>query len=139
MRYLIPLFFLLTLAFNAQAERKVNLGGLEVHYNTFNANYLQKSIADSVSIIHSGKQGVINITALKNGSPTSLIISGEIRDLLGKKTPLSFQENRYQGGVYYLAQFPITQREVLRFYIELKESGGAVQRFDFTQEVFPNP
>jgi len=138
MRYLL-LFCLLLLSFEALAERKVNLGGLEVHYNAFNASYLQKNIAEAVGIIHSGKQGVVNITVLKAGTPTAVTIKGELRDLLGKKTELSFHGNRYQGGVYYLAQFPITQREVLRFSIELQETGGAVQRFDFTQEMFPSP
>jgi len=139
MRYLALLFCLLGLIGEALAERKVNLGGLEIHYNAFNANYLQKDIADAVGIIHSGKQGVLNITVLKADHPTAVTISGELRDLLGKKTPLAFKENQYQGSIYYLAQFPITQREVLRFSTQLQESGGSVQRFDFTQEVFPNP
>jgi len=138
MRHLL-LFCLLLLSFEAFAERKVNLGSLEVHYNAFNASYLQKNIAEAAGIIHSGKQAVLNITALKAGIPVTVTISGELRDLLGKKTPLAFRENHYQGGVYYLAQFPITQREVLRFSIELQETGGAVQRFDFTQEMFPSP
>jgi len=139
MRYLALLFCLLALTGEALAERKVNLGGLEIHYNAFNANYLQKNTAEAVGILYSGKQGVLNITVLKNTLPTAVTINGEIRDLLGKKTPLTFKENHYQGGVYYLAQFPILQREVLRFFIELKESGGAIQRFEFNQEMFPNP
>jgi len=138
MRHLL-LLCLLLLSLEALAERKVNLGGLEVHYNAFNASYLQKNIAEAAGIIHSGKQGVINITVLIAGTPTAVTIKGERRDLLGKKTELSFHENRYQGSVYYLAQFPILQREVLRFFIELQETGGAVQHFDFTQEMFPSP
>jgi len=139
MRYLLLLFCLLGLTGEALAERKVNLGGLEIHYNAFNASYLQKNISEAVGIVHSGKQGVVNITVLKAGRPTAMTISGELRDLLGKKTPLAFKENQYQGSIYYLAQFPISQREVLRFSIQLQESSGAPQHFDFTQEVFPNP
>ncbi|KXU38977.1 hypothetical protein AXE65_11080 [Ventosimonas gracilis] len=136
MRHLL-LFCLLLLSFTALAERKVNLAGLEVHYNVFNASYLQKNIAEAAGIMHSSQQAVVNITVLKGGTPTAVTIKGELRDLLGKKTALAFRENHYQGGVYYLAQFPIFQREILRFFIELQETGGAVQRFDFTQEIFP--
>jgi len=138
MRYWILALALLAFNEPARAERKVKLGALEVHYNVFNANYLQKNIAKATGIVHSGKQGVINITVLKEGAPTAVTVSGELRDLLGKKTALTFHENHYQTSVSYLAQFPVTQREILRFSITLQENASAVQSFDFTQEVFPD-
>jgi|GEM_PF-1589959 len=138
MRYLTAFFccfFLLT--GEAFAERKISLGGLQVHYNAFNTTYLQRNIIEAVGLVYDGKQGVLNITVLKDGQPIAVNISGELRDLLGKKTPLAFHESRYQGSQYYLAQFPLKQREMLRFFIELQEPGGAVQRFEFNQEMFP--
>ena len=59
-------------------------------------------------------------------------------NLLGKARPLEFKQVAESGAIYYLAQFPFEQREVLRFSIKVQVGEGAVNSIDFNQEFFPD-
>lgn len=65
-------------------------------------------------------------------------VSGEMKDLVGRNHPLSFKQVNEGEAIYYLAQFPISQQEMLRFTISLSGADGVVRSFDFNQEMFPD-
>ncbi|WP_372876373.1 DUF4426 domain-containing protein [Pseudomonas sp.] len=132
------LFIALCLSLPAIAERKQSFGDLDVHYNAFNSSFLQPEIAAAVGLSRSKTQGVVNISVLKAGQPTAARVSGEMRNLLGQIHGLRFKQVTEGEAIYYLAQFPIEQQEVLRFSLKIQTDGGNTHSFDFNQEFFPD-
>lgn len=130
---LIALCLCLSLPASA-AERMQRLGDLEVHYSAFNASYLQPQIAQASGLVRNGQQGVLNVSVLRAGKSGPARVSGEVKSVLGHGQTLTFVEQREGEFVSYLAQFPITSREVLLFNLQVNG-----QRLDFNQELFPEP
>lgn len=138
MRRLIFCLFALCLSLPAVAERKQTFGELDVHYSAFNSGFLQPDIAAAAGLVRSKTQGVVNIAVLKAGTPSTAQVSGQVKDLLGKVTPLAFRQVSEGGAIYYLAQFPFTQREMLNFSLTVQQGDGAPHTFTFDQEFFPD-
>ncbi|HTO17826.1 MAG TPA: DUF4426 domain-containing protein [Pseudomonas sp.] len=137
MRRLFLLFFSLCLALPALAEQKYSFDELDVHYSAFNSSFLQPEIAAAVGLTRAGNQGVLNISVLKDGKPITATVSGQVRNLLGQISNLSFRQVREGEAVYYLAQFPIG-KETLSFTINVQSAGGPRNSFTFNQEFFPD-
>lgn len=132
---LILLLIALCLSLPASAaERMQRLGDLQVHYSAFNASYLQPQIANASGLVRSGKQGVLTISVLRGGTSSAANVSGTVKNVLGQGKTLTFIEQREGEFISYLAQFPITSREVLLFNLQVNG-----QRLDFNQELFPEP
>jgi hypothetical protein len=138
MRRIALLFIALCLSLPALAERKQSFGDLDVHYSAFNSSFLQPEIAAAVGLSRSKKQGVLNISVLKASQPTTAVVSGEMRNLLGQTHTLKFKQVTEGAAIYYLAQFPIEQQEMLRFSISIQADGGNTHSLDFNQELFPD-
>jgi hypothetical protein len=138
MRRIALLFIALCLSLPALAERKQSFGNLDVHYSAFNSSFLQPEIAAAAGLSRGKKQGVLNISVLKAGHPAAAVVSGEVRNLLGQVRSLSFKQVSEGEAIYYLAQFPIEQQEMLRFSLKIQTDGGATHSLDFNQELFPD-
>ncbi len=138
MRRIALLFIALCLSLPALAERKQSFGDLDVHYSAFNSSFLQPEIAAASGLVRSKSQGVVNVAVLKAGQASSASVDGEVRNLLGRSYPLSFKQITEGSAIYYLAQFPVDDREVLRFTINVKAGDGVAHSFDFNQEFFPD-
>lgn len=132
------LLLCLLLALPAVAERKETFGELDVHYSVFNSSFLQPDVAAAVGLTRSKTVGVINIAALKNGQGQPAKVSGSVKNLLGQTSTLQFQQVLESGAVYYLAEFPLRQREVLTFSVEVQLGNGVPHTLTFNQEVFPD-
>ncbi|MDP2246443.1 DUF4426 domain-containing protein [Pseudomonas sp.] len=138
MRRIALLFIALCLSLPALAERKQSFGDLDVHYIAFNSSFLQPDIAAAAGLNRGKKQGVLNIAVLKAGKPTAAVVSGEMRNLLGQVHSLRFKQVSEGEAIYYLAQFPIEQQELLRFSLKIQATGGTTHSLDFNQELFPD-
>lgn len=139
MRGLVIFLLALCAALPAAAERKHSFGELDVHYSVFNSSFLQPETAAATGLIRSRTQGVVNIAVLKAGKPSPAVVSGTVRNLLGQESPLGFRQVREGEAIYYLAQFPFSSREVLKFSISVQQGAAPAQTFSFNQEVFPDP
>ena len=128
----------LCLSLPAVAERKQSFGDLDVHYSAFNSGFLQPEIAAASGLVRSKTLGVVNIAALRGGQATTAKVDGEVKDLLGHARALEFKQITEGAAIYYLAQFPFSQREVLRFTINLTGPDGVAHSFNFDQEFFPD-
>ena len=128
----------LCLSLPALAERKQSYGDLDIHYIAFNSGFLQPEIAAAAGLVRSKTQGVVNISVLKAGTPSNASVSGQVKDLVGRSQPLTFKQVTEGEAIYYLAQFNFTQREVLRFTINVTAADGVAHSFDFNQEFFPD-
>jgi hypothetical protein len=80
----------------------------------------------------------VNISVLKAGTPITASVTGEVKDLVGRSQPLTFRQVKEGQAIYYLAQYNFTQREMLRFTINVRANDGVARSFDFNQEVFPD-
>ena len=138
MRRFIYLFCCMLLALPALAERKQTFGELDVHYSTFNSSFLQPDIAAAVGLTRSKTIGVLNIAALKAGQGQVAKVSGTLKNLLGQSSALQFKQVTESGAVYYLAEFPLRQREILTFSISVQIGDDAPHTLTFNQEVFPD-
>ena len=132
------LFIALCLSLPALAERKQSFGDLDVHYIAFNSSFLQPDIAAANGLVRSKTLGVVNISVLKDGKASNASVSGEVKDLIGRSQPLSFKQVTEGAAIYYLAQFPFTQQEMLRFTITVRAADGVAHSVDFNQEFFPD-
>ena len=138
MRRFVSLVFCLLLALPAVAERKQTFGELDVHYSVFNSGFLQPDVAAAAGLTRSKTVGVLNIAALKDGKGQAAKVSGTLKNLLGQTSELKFKQVLESGAVYYLAEFPLRQREMLTFSIQVQIGDAAPHTLTFNQEVFPD-
>ncbi|MGN8259861.1 DUF4426 domain-containing protein [Pseudomonas sp. SMSB3] len=120
----------------ASGERKAVFGDVTVHYSAFTSSMLQPAIAASTGLDRSKNQGVLNVAVIKTGKPATAVVSGTVKDLTGRASPLSFRQIIDQGSVYYIAQFKIDQAQTLIFDLNV-ETGGVSHPLSFNQQVFP--
>ena len=142
MRRLALLLLTLSLALPAAAERLQRFGDLEVHYNVFNSSFLQPDIAAASGLTRSKTQGVVNVAVMRAGKAVpAAVVSGSVKNLLSQSKTLNFQRVTEGEGdtqaVYHLAQFTMTDRELLTFDLKVQE-GGTTHSVTFNQEVFPD-
>lgn len=137
MRRIIPFLIALCMALPAAAERKQSFGDLDVHYSVFNSSFLQPDIAAATGLTRSKTQGVVNVAVLKAGKASTAQVSGQVKNLLGQNTPLTFRQISESGAIYYLAQFPFNSREVMTFTLDVRQ-GDESHRITFNQEIFPD-
>lgn len=138
MRRFVSLVFCLLLALPAAAERKQTFGELDVHYSVFNSSFLQPDVAAAAGLTRSKTVGVLNIAALRDGKGQAAKVSGTLKNLLGQTSELKFKQVLESGAVYYLAEFPLRQREMLTFSIQVQIGDAAPHTLTFNQEVFPD-
>ena len=135
---LTALLLSLLISLPALAERKQSFAEVDVHYSVFNSSFLQPDIASAVGLVRSKTQGVVTVSVLKAGKPLPAQVKGEVKNLLGQVTPLSFKQVTEPGAAYYLAQFPLSTREILTFTLDIQGGDGSNNRVSFNQEVFPD-
>jgi hypothetical protein len=103
-------------------ETSKQFGARTVYYNVFPSTDLLPEVAARYQIIRADDRVVMNIALRNNSTGTSLPeaaqVTGTYSDLMQNKT-LEFQEIREPGAVYYIAQLRITNRELLRFDINV--------------------
>ena len=138
MRRFASLLFCLLLTLPAFAERKQTFGELDVHYSVFNSSFLQPDIAAAAGLTRSKTVGVLNIAALKGGKGQPAKVGGTLKNLLGQTVELQFKQVLESGAVYYLAEFPLRDREILTFSVNVQIGDGAPHTLTFNQEVFPD-
>jgi hypothetical protein len=139
MKRLLALCVLL-LAVDTGAEQMQRLGDWDVHYILFPTTFLNPEIAASYGITRGADLALLNISVLNDeGTPTRVSIEGTVTNLLGQQQPLGFSETREEDAVYYLASIRYTDREVLRFAIDITPPDGKSQRLEFQQQMYIEP
>ncbi|MDZ5604011.1 DUF4426 domain-containing protein [Pseudomonas sp. RP23018S] len=120
----------------ARPERKQAFGDVTVYYNAFSSSMLQAQVATDAGLVRSKNLGVLTVAVLKADKPGMAVVSGTVKDLTGRSSPLSFRQTSSQGAVSYVAQFKVDQAQVMVFDLTL-ETGGVSHTLSFNQEVFP--
>ncbi|MFT6926620.1 MAG: hypothetical protein ACJAZP_002239 [Psychromonas sp.] len=98
---------------------------LEVHYIALSSTFLQPDIAKKYNIKRSRYNGLINISVLDKNNQNKAVsakLSGAGRNLLGQSSSLSFTEIKEGDSIYYIANYPFTNEEIVNFNIMIKTS-----------------
>lgn len=123
------------------AEQKVAFDGHELHYIVFNSTEIAPDIAENYGLVRSGRRAFINLAVLemvdeRYGTPVPADITVTQRSLLGQQQNIPLTEIREGSAIYYIATFPIIDREVLWFDVDLVVDDGPSFQFTFDEQVW---
>ncbi|WP_417870572.1 DUF4426 domain-containing protein [Vibrio furnissii] len=130
-------------AIPASAEQLINIKDVEVHYSAFNSTFLTPQVAKSYQLTRNGYSAVLNISVLDTstvGKPAvKSTLSGQVKNLIGNMRELAFSEVKEGNAIYYLAEFPISNEEELRFDIDVNAGLKGAGKLKFTQKFYVEP
>ena len=126
------------------AEQSRDFGDYTVHYNAFRTDTLTPSVAGLYNITRSKNRALVNISVIKHDSENSLIgnpvrasITGTVKNLSEQLRDLNMKEISEKDAVYYIAETPINNEEVLKFSLNIKPEGtDTTYRLTFQQQFF---
>jgi hypothetical protein len=138
---LIPLAILFLLS-NPLKAVEHSIGEYTVHYNLLNSSFIQPKVATQYGIKRSKNIGLLNISVIKKSDAaegTAVIsnIFGHGTSLAGQVKELAFKEVKEADAIYYIATFPISDRERLSFDLQVQpEKVGKLIPIKFKKQVF---
>ena len=136
-RWYLSAALLIMACLQADAEQMRRLGSWDVHYALVPTTFLKPEVAARYQITRGRDRAMINISVLDgDGSPVRVRISGTMINLLGQREPLEFREVLEGPAVYYLVEIKHTDREVLRFEVDITPPDGKAQQLTFQQEMY---
>jgi hypothetical protein len=139
-RLLISL--LLVLPLGVAAENSTTTGGYTIHHNALTTDSLPVQVATAYGLQRSKSRGLLNISVIRNepgqrGTPVKAEIKASARNLLGQIRTFDLREIVEDQAVYYIADFPVSHREVLIFDFEvLPEDERYALRATMRQQFF---
>jgi hypothetical protein len=124
---LATLCLLLPLA--ATADNATHADGYTIHHNALTTDALPVQVATAYRLERSKRRGLLNVSVLKDhpgklGTPVRADIKCVARTLFGQIRPIELREIVEGKAVYYIADFPVSHREVLIFDLEVMPEGG---------------
>lgn len=114
---------LLLVSFNTSAEQFKQFSNLEVHYIAIPSTFIQPNIAKQYAIQRSKNNGLLNISILDNKQKNQSVeatLSGTGKNLIGQTHQLIFTKVKEGDAIYYLAEYPFTNEEIVNFDINIK-------------------
>ena len=141
-QFLLSLFLLSAGSF-ALAEEQT-FGDYTVHYQAVNSTFLTPEIADQYDIVRSERRAFLNVAVLRNepdGSttPVQATLNGVKHNLLQQSEPIEFAQIREGEAIYYIGQFDFSDREVLRFTLEVSPEGREPSHtIEWTTQLYRN-
>ena len=123
----------------AGADNAERFNGYTVHYNAFNANMLDKRVAQAYRLRSGCSDGALTIALRKDdGSAAAADVRASVVTLVGQRTSVAMQEVKDGKSIYYVGGFAITtDAEPLRFAVTLRPAGDTSERsFEFTRQMF---
>jgi hypothetical protein len=122
----------------AQAEQSTDLGDSVVHYNAVRTDFFDPQIAKAYGIKRSKNRALLTITVLKKrmglaSQPARAQVSAKAVNLSKQVKKLNVREVTEGGAIYYIAEFPITNKETLDFTVQVTPEGGQQETLSFRQ------
>lgn len=143
MRTLVALLGGLLLAGLVHAENATHARGYTIHHNALTTDSLSPQVAQAYGIQRSTSRGMINVTVVRDkegtaGTPVTAQITLEARNLIGQmRDDIRLREVREGNAIYYIADFPVANREHLTFDLDVIPQGEAhALHARFDQEFF---
>ncbi|MGE0081669.1 MAG: DUF4426 domain-containing protein [Thiohalomonadaceae bacterium] len=128
----------------AQALQAVEFGDYIVHYNAFTADMLHPPIAKSHGIQRSQNRGVLTVAIQRKPGNTPADVPARVEaqalTLNQQLRSMEMREVREGEAIYYLADFPVRNGEVLDFEVNVQPQKAAKPyTFRFRQQFFTKP
>ena len=133
---------ILMLPLSAIAENSTRTGGYTIHHNAITTDSLPVQVATAYGIQRSTTRALLNISVVREqpgtiGAPVRAQIRAVAKTLFGQIRPIDMREIVEDKAIYYIADFPVAHREILRFEFEVLPAGGRYPlRASMRQEFF---
>jgi hypothetical protein len=113
---------------NARAETSQTFGDYTIHYNAFNSDVLQPSMAEAYGIVRSKNRGMLTVTIIKKGSePKGAPVRGKVTasasNLTGQFRKFKIREIDEKVSIYYMSVFHVAHEEMLDFVLNILPEG----------------
>lgn len=108
------------------AEQKQDFANLEVHYIALPSTFIEAHIATKYGLKRSKYTGLVNVSILdknKQSKPIEADLIGIGRNLIGQTIQLEFKTIKEGKSVYYIASYPFTNEEIVKFEVQIKAQG----------------
>ena len=114
---LFLLLILLAGPLTGKPAQFVDHGNYRIHYTAFSSLLVPAEVARVHGISRAENEVVVNITAIREGHPQPVTVTGLVSNLLNQQTALTFQEVRESDAIYYLASHTAAEEDTLRFSV----------------------
>jgi len=133
--YAFSILVLLALPPLAAAENSTHTGGYTIHHNALTTDSLPVQVATAYGIQRSKSRALLNVSVIRDHAD----IRAVARTLYGQIRPIELREIVEDKAIYYIADFPVANREILHFDFEiLPENGRYPLRASMREEFFTN-
>ena len=113
---------------NVFAENSQTFGDYTVHYNAFNSDVLQPSMAEAYGIVRSKNRGMLTVSIIKketgtSGRPVRAVVTASASNLTGQFRKFNVREIDEKSSIYYMSIFHVAHEEMLDFVLEILPEG----------------
>jgi hypothetical protein len=135
---------LYTFGLPANAQQAKDFGDYSIHYNAFTSDMLTPDVAKAYNITRSKNRALLNISVLKKEGgnvtkPVRAKVEVTATNLSSQLKTFDMRELTDQEAIYYIAEAPVANRELLRFNLAVTPEGELnTYTFSFQQEFFTN-
>ena len=125
----------------AVAGQSADLGDVVVHYNATPTDFFDPKVTKTLGIKRSKSRALLTVSVLKkhmglSTEPMKASVEASAVNLNNQIKELTVREITEGGAVYYIAEFPVTNRETLDFSIDVTPVGGTQKTVKFRQQFF---
>ncbi len=118
-------------------EQMQEFGPWQVHYVVIPTTFLLPEVAKQYGIVRSKDRALINLSLIHSADgPSGAEVSGSVTNLLSQRQPLNFREVREGEAVYYLADLKHTDRDLLRFDLQVQPPEGERLNVKLQQKMY---
>ena len=141
-RVLSVVFIFLISTVASWADEK-QFGDYTIHYSAFKSDFLDAAMARAYGITRSKNRAVLNITITKKGKdglpqPIEAQVKARANNVYQQAKTIQLREVKDAGSVYYIAEFPVANEEVVNFEVSAAKDGKAIGSVHFQHQFFLN-
>lgn len=121
----------------ASAEQLQRIGTYEAHYSLVPTTFLRPEVASRYGLSRGRDRALLNVSVLDtDGTPVRASLTGTVRNLLEQTEVLEFREVQEGTAIYYLHELRHSDREVLRFHLDITPPDGVSYPLEFQQKMY---
>lgn len=133
--------FIYFTAGSAIADQFKDIGDSVIHYNTVTTDFFDPNIAKLYGIKRSKNRALLTVTVLKKhmglaSLPVKADIQATAVNLSNQITDLNMREITDGGAIYYIAEFPVSNKETFDFTLNIKTENGHSETVKFRNQFF---
>jgi hypothetical protein len=127
----------------AMADQFKDIGDAVIHYNTVTTDFFDPHIAKLYGIKRSKNRALLTVTVLKKhmglaSLPVKANIQATAVNLSNQITDLKMREITDGGAIYYIAEFPVSNKETFDFTLNIEIENSESHTVKFRNQFFTN-